>query len=271
MKKQNLLMIVLVFLITQTYINAQQTIWYSPLNLIGQSNEINIVPSLYTNLNAAEITSTSFGSDLAVLIGLNLNSNQKIDSVIIYYQLSNSASFISQIRLGNMTNPNTSSVFFDDPTDLTSTLPYRYSSFVAGPAVNGIITLMLFLNFANSVDQIYIGAIGVVVSPVTTSLGNESQIGINNNFKLEQNYPNPFNPSTKIDYNVPSTNNVKINIYNSNGELLRTLLNEEQNSGERSVTWNGKDSNGNIVSSGVYFYQIQIGELAAAKKMILLR
>jgi|GEM_PF-3513562 len=271
MKKQNLLMIVLVFLITQTHLNAQQTIWYSPLNLIGQSNELNIIPSLFTNLNAAEITSTSFGSDLAVLVGLNLNSNQKIDSVIICYQLSNSASFISRVRLTEMTNPDASSVIFDDDTGLTSINATRYAGYMGGFVVNGAITLILFLNFANPGDVIYIGAIGVVVSPVTTSLGNEPQIGINNNFKLEQNYPNPFNPSTKIDYNVPSTNNVKINIYNSNGELLRTLLNEEQNSGERSVTWNGKDSNGSIVSSGAYFYQIQVGELAAAKKMILLR
>lgn len=89
--------------------------------------------------------------------------------------------------------------------------------------------------------------------------------------KFKQNYPNPFNPSTKIDYNVASTDKVKISIYNSNGELLRTLIDEEQNSGEKSVMWNGEDSNGNVVSSGVYFYQIQVGEFAAVKKMILMK
>lgn len=252
-------------------IEAQQTIWFSPLSLVSGSSEVTVVPSEFTNLSAAAITSNNLGSNNQVLLGLNLSSNQKIDSIIINYRLSNSASFIDQIRLAEMTSPNFSSVISDDPTDLTSTEAARYSNYIGSVPVNGTVTLLLFLNFADPADIIYIGAIGVVVSQTTTSMNEQPQSEVPNNFKLEQNYPNPFNPSTKIDYFLKSSDKVKINIYDSNGTLVRTLLNEEQVEGPNSVIWNGKDNHGELLSSGVYFYQLQVGNYTEAKKMIMLK
>ena len=271
MKKISLLFISAFLLFIQNNTDAQQTIWLSPLSFVGETSDVNIVPSIFTNINSAAIASNNLGVNQAVLLGLNLSSNQKIDSLIIHYQLSNSASFINQIRITEMTNPSFASVIFDDGTDLTSTTSARYSTFIGSGTVNGTITLVLFLNFADPGDVIYIGAIGVVVSQSTTSANDEPRLGINRNFKLEQNYPNPFNPTTQIDYYVANQENVKINIFNSNGELLKTLLNEEQNAGEKSVVWNGRDNSGNIVSSGVYYYQIQVGNFTDAKKMIMLK
>ncbi len=85
-------------------------------------------------------------------------------------------------------------------------------------------------------------------------------------YKLKQNYPNPFNPSTKIDFNLPQKSYVKINVYNSNGELIRVLLNEEKAAGTHSVDFNAYG-----ISSGVYFYQILADGYMNAKKMILLK
>jgi len=91
------------------------------------------------------------------------------------------------------------------------------------------------------------------------------------NYKLEQNYPNPFNPNTTIDYKISKPSNVTINIYNVNGQLIKELINEERNSGNYSLSWNGKDTKGNKVASGTYFYQIQTGDFMQAKKMLMLK
>jgi hypothetical protein len=90
-------------------------------------------------------------------------------------------------------------------------------------------------------------------------------------FQLKQNYPNPCNPTTKIEYQLSKPSNVKINIYDSVGKLVKELINEQSNSGNYSAVWNGKDNYGNTVASGTYFYQIQAGDFVQAKKMILLK
>ncbi|MBM3713376.1 MAG: T9SS type A sorting domain-containing protein [Actinobacteria bacterium] len=104
-----------------------------------------------------------------------------------------------------------------------------------------------------------------------TSSVKISQDDIPNNYKLSQNYPNPFNPSTTIEYEISQPENVKINIYDVTGRLIKELVKEQKNIGRYSVVWNGKDDSGNMVASGNYFYQIIIGDFAHAKKMILLK
>ncbi len=105
---------------------------------------------------------------------------------------------------------------------------------------------------------------------------NPTNIEVNQNqipkeFELWQNYPNPFNPSTLISYQLPSSGNVKLKIYDTLGKEIKTLVNSFQNEGEHSVIWNGDDESGNQVSSGVYFYSLKSGELNLQKKMILVR
>jgi photosystem II stability/assembly factor-like uncharacterized protein len=90
-------------------------------------------------------------------------------------------------------------------------------------------------------------------------------------FLLSQNYPNPFNPSTTIKYVLPEASYVVIRIYDGLGKELLTLLNSYQTSGEHSVKWNGKDGNGNIVSSGLYIYRIDSGKNSGSKMMMLLK
>ncbi len=90
-------------------------------------------------------------------------------------------------------------------------------------------------------------------------------------YRLEQNYPNPFNPSTIIEYYIPKAGNIKLEIYNSLGELVNVLVEDNQNKGRYQVTWNGKDSHGNSLSSGVYFYRMKTDEYSNANKMLLLK
>ena len=85
------------------------------------------------------------------------------------------------------------------------------------------------------------------------------------------NYPNPFNPTTNISYNLPTAGDVTVEVYNTKGQVINTLVNEHQTAGDHSVVWNGNDSRGNGITSGVYFYKIKSGRFTSTKKMILLK
>lgn len=90
-------------------------------------------------------------------------------------------------------------------------------------------------------------------------------------YGLLQNYPNPFNPSTQIRYNLSKTDDVVIKIYDILGKEVTTLVNEKLSAGEKSVTWNGLDQNGNAVPSGTYFVKLQTSSGVDSKKMTLVK
>ncbi|MCF7858876.1 MAG: carboxypeptidase regulatory-like domain-containing protein [Candidatus Cloacimonetes bacterium] len=89
--------------------------------------------------------------------------------------------------------------------------------------------------------------------------------------KLFDNYPNPFNPETIIKYQLIKREKISLNIYNVKGQLVRKLINNEEDAGIHSTIWKGKDDNGNQVSSGIYFYRMSAGENISTKKMLLLK
>jgi hypothetical protein len=87
------------------------------------------------------------------------------------------------------------------------------------------------------------------------------------NFTLQQNYPNPFNPSTNISYTLENSNQVILKIYNMLGQEIEVLVNKFQKAGNYAVSFNAKN-----LSSGIYFYKLQVGEnITKTKKMILMR
>jgi len=90
-------------------------------------------------------------------------------------------------------------------------------------------------------------------------------------FQLSQNYPNPFNPTTTIRFYLPKRQNVTVEIFNTAGQRVKTLLKGEQSAGEHILNWDGKDEKGNILSSGVYFYNLEGEDFFEAKKMIFLK
>ena len=90
--------------------------------------------------------------------------------------------------------------------------------------------------------------------------------------KLTQNYPNPFNPSTSIFYSIVEEGNVELNVYNIKGQLVKSLLNEHQLIGNHTVIWDGTDINERKVSSGLYFYRLEVNDkIIDIKKMIMLK
>ena len=90
-------------------------------------------------------------------------------------------------------------------------------------------------------------------------------------FDLSQNYPNPFNPSTTITYQIPKSDLVTLEVYNALGEKVRTLVNQVQETGYYQIEWDGKNSSGNQLSSGIYLYRITAGNYVKVMKMVLLR
>ncbi len=88
---------------------------------------------------------------------------------------------------------------------------------------------------------------------------------------LYQNAPNPFNPSTRITFILPEQSRATLSIFNIEGKLVRNLLDEVCSEGHNQVTWDGKNAQGNPVSSGVYFYRLKTGGKVLTKKMVLLK
>ena len=108
-------------------------------------------------------------------------------------------------------------------------------------------------------------------SIVSAVLSAEEKMGMPTEFALKQNYPNPFNPSTQIQYALPSETRVLISIYDLTGRKVRTLVNEVQSAGHRSVMWNATNEIGRPVSAGMYIYTIQAGDFIQNRKMVLLK
>ena len=88
---------------------------------------------------------------------------------------------------------------------------------------------------------------------------------------LNQNYPNPFNPETTIEFGLPTSSYVTLKVYDILGREIKTLVNEEKQNGYYIINWDGRNSSGLRVSSGIYFYIIKAGDFVQAKKMVRLK
>ena len=105
----------------------------------------------------------------------------------------------------------------------------------------------------------------------TEALNTIGDANIPEVFALHQNYPNPFNPVTTLRYDLPENGHVSITIYDMLGRQVKTIINQYQEAGYRSVIWNATNNYGKPVSAGIYLYQIQAGEYMQTKKMVLLK
>ena len=95
-------------------------------------------------------------------------------------------------------------------------------------------------------------------------------------FDVSQNYPNPFNPTTNIEFSIPRSATIQLNVYNILGELVKTLVNGDIVSGNYKVTWNGTNNHGISVASGIYFCRLVAQSNGAAnyvitKKMLMMK
>jgi len=167
-------------------------------------------------------------------------------------------------------------------------LPNDIAEFDVTAAITGNGTFSFCLQ-GDSQDQVKYfmkeGAVSpelVVQSGGTTSIAQISQEVISElsenpdtpealpkTLSLGQNYPNPFNPATNIRYALPEAGQVKLMIFNITGQLVKTLVDGEQTAGFKTIRWQGKDSNGRNVSSGIYFVRLDAGEQKFSRRIIL--
>lgn len=94
----------------------------------------------------------------------------------------------------------------------------------------------------------------------------EAEVALPNNYNLSQNYPNPFNPGTVISYSLPSASNIKLIVYNTLSQTIKTLESGFKQAGNYSIAFNATD-----LPSGVYFYKLEAGNFFQIKKMILIK
>jgi uncharacterized delta-60 repeat protein len=143
---------------------------------------------------------------------------------------------------------------------------------VSTQAVRGqVITLILQNALANDpagqpIQLSVTGQTNVVVSVVSRQ--HES---LPEAFALHANVPNPFNPSTTIKYDLAEATEVRVEIFDLLGKHVRTLVNQRQAAGRYAVSWDGRNENGQVVTSGVFIYQLRAGHFAQSRKMMLVR
>lgn len=152
--------------------------------------------------------------------------------------------------------PNEGSVCIDAGTHDDSFLPpeFEFSEF----------------DFAGN-PRISNGTIDIGIYEIICTNINKNPI-IPESIKLYQNSPNPFNQTTTIFFSIPSEAEVKVTIFNLEGQLVKTLVNKKLDVGDYSIIWNGDDEVGNFVDSGIYLYKLTVsGRFEALEKCLLLK
>ena len=108
-------------------------------------------------------------------------------------------------------------------------------------------------------------------APIERTLGEPAR-ALPSRFSLGQNFPNPFNPSTVIPLEVAGVSaNIKLQVFNAGGQLLRQLLNGQLAPGIYEIAWDARDGSGRNVAAGIYFYRLQVDERFETRKMSLVR
>ncbi len=212
---------------------------YNSAGVSANSNTITVttLPNAPTAPVAKTATNTAQTSFTA-------NWNPVSGATGYYFDLAINANFSN--LLTNYNNKDLGNLTSFDISGLTSnfTYYYRVRAYNSGGTSSNSNTIIV--NLTSDVEQ--------VESEKPTT------------FKLFQNYPNPFNPTTKIQFSLPKSLVVKLSIYNTLGQEIVILINQELSAGTYSI-----DFDASKLNNGIYFYKLQAGEYSTAKKMVLLR
>ena len=131
--------------------------------------------------------------------------------------------------------------------------------------------LVVFVQNADSYKLVLQAAKSGLYELTPLGVEDDLEAAVPTQSELLQNYPNPFNASTKISYRLTEAATTSLEIFNLRGELVHSLVNEVQSPGSYQVDWDGTDSEGTEVSSGLYFCRLTSGEVSQTQKMSLLR
>ena len=143
-------------------------------------------------------------------------------------------------------------------------------------------TIIDTLSFSAQIEDVSFGRFPdgssqwITMSPTPGSSNTQGLSTINSimipvQYFLHPNYPNPFNPITSFVYDLPRHSQVRISIYNTLGHEIKTLVNRQQEYGSYTVHWDGTDTYGNKVSSGIYLYHLNANSFNQTRRMILLK
>ena len=134
------------------------------------------------------------------------------------------------------------------------------------------------LTSADDADPAWVLSDRTVASAMESSSTEEEPLTVDSalpeNYSLQQNYPNPFNAGTYIVFEVPNQQEAReviLDVFDLNGRLIHRLNHGSASAGRHQVYWNGLDSEGRSVASGVYFYQLRAGQYCETKRMIMLK
>ncbi|MGH7490779.1 MAG: FlgD immunoglobulin-like domain containing protein [bacterium] len=144
---------------------------------------------------------------------------------------------------------------------------------VSWPAVNsGLTTTNISSLAVHPSGYLFAGTGFGVFRTVRKTSVTQNANGSPFEFFVEQNYPNPFNAGTEIRFQIPSSMHVKVVVYDQQGRLIRTLVDQFQPAGVYRAKWDGRDNSNAAMASGVYFCRFQAGaSFAVMRKMMLLR
>ena len=216
----------------------------------------------YSNSSWTQIGSDIDGEAASDGSGYSVSMNSAGDRVAIGAPWNDgTASDAGHVRVYEYSNSNWSQVGFD----------------IDGEAAGDYSGTSVSMNSAG--DRVAIGAMyndGTASDAGHVRVYSLTELFIDNRmmpteYAIHQNYPNPFNPVTTLRYDIPENAMINITIYDMLGRQVKTLINQTQDAGYRSVIWDATNDYGKPVSAGVYLYQIQAGEYMQTKKMVLLK
>ena len=223
------------------------------------------------------------------VVGLSYVEGKSLDINNLPYESDNAISFPLDVMYLTI-NDNSEFVTQEETVTMTwdlNELPFHIAMSLTDNTTNSTIDLTQQSELAfTTVAKGSFPSSGNEAVPVYPELGNShftvtisySEMGTDNEegimpiqYALHQNYPNPFNPITTLRYDIPENSHVTITIYNMLGRQVKTLINQTQDAGYKSVIWDATNDYGKPVSAGIYLYQIQAGEYISTKKMVLLK
>jgi hypothetical protein len=256
MKLSQYLLLIGFVLATVTPAQGQHWEWFSPLNATTADNRLTLTPGIHP-LTALRVTTTEADDYQVVLLGLTLPGNAVIDSLTFCYEIMNPGVEVGNVRLLSMRRPDAASLLTEFSIGSADPDPTCFVSHTFDRPIAGAITLRLSLNFTDVAGAIELGAIGVHVSPVV--------VGVSDNHAspphvslLEQNLPNPFNPSTRISFDLPQEQHVKLDVLSVDGRRIRTLIARPLQTGRHEIDWDGRDDSNRQLPSGIYLYRLVV-------------
>ena len=136
------------------------------------------------------------------------------------------------------------------------------------PIFDDTLSPTVVTSYGDSATPVVLAGSVSVSSPTSVT---QSDLDLPGDFELKQNYPNPFNQNTIIEYSVPYSSQVELEIFNILGQKVVTLVDGKVGAGNYSIEWNGRFSSGREAPSGIYFYRFRSGQISLVQKMVLLK